>query len=708
MILFVLISNRNFAQETRNQKSFLSDTSKISRYISIAQKYSRSKPDSSFYFGHQALKISNSISFVKGQADSYNALAYTHLVNYNKNDSANYYYALAYNLYNQINDYEGMGRVKFGLGYVFSFKGDLEKSKKNIEDGLNLFKKAQNSRGILNCYNALSYIYEQTKDYSNAYGYINKAIQLANELSDTLALADYYNSLGNIYIDQALITQAIDVYFKALKLWEAKKDSAGMAIAYGSIGNMYYFQSDFKKALEYFLKKVPLSVRANNHWEVSKTYNSIAQIYNSMNEHDTALVYFQKALNINKQMNYAPGLANSFYNLSNTYFLSEELDSASIFIEKAITLSQKHQMKTDLANNYILKGKIHYKKNELKLAETNIYKGYLIGKEIQSPFILSDGADYLNRIYYSQNDFKSAYKYLKEYNFLQDSIKKNENIKEITRLEMEYVFDKKEQQMIFEQEQEIIHRENKIKRQRIFLLGLIILTGFVILLALLIIRNNRIKLKLKTIDLEQKLLRVQMNPHFIFNSLCAIQNSILENKTEEAETLLSKFARLMRTILESSRGEYIKLDKEIETLKNYLDIQKLRFNTDFDYRVDVEKNIDTEHVAIPPMLAQPFIENAIEHGLIPMDKKGKITLRYKIEGKLLRIEIEDNGIGRGQTTKDNTNDKKSLATQLTYERINNLKRTINKKASFEIIDLKSNETPIGTMVVFRIPYEKML
>lgn len=702
----VLCCAQTTGQSGTIKNSFEEDTLLINSHIRISQFFARSNADSAFYYARKALAASQKINYKKGIADAFSSIAYTHLSSYNRNDSADYFYERAFNIYSDLNDADGMGAVCFGMGYVYSFKGNLAKSGESMEASLEYFTQSNNNRGILNCYNSLAYIHEQNKDYNKAYEYINKAINLAEVIQDSAAMAEYYNSLGNIYIDQALITQALDVYFKALRLWESIDDSLGMAIAYGSIGNMYLYQNEFDKALDYFQRKVSISRNANQHWEVSKTYNSIATTYNSKGEQDSALYYFKSALQLNYQMNYNPGIARSFYNLSKTYFLGKEFDTARNYVEMAILHSKNYNMITDLANSHILKGRIFLELGQLNSAYEHIFQGYKIGQEIQSPYLISEGAELLNFIHLTRNEFKDAHEYLKEHYFLQDSIDKSENIKEITRLEMEYQFAKKEQLMLHGQEQEIIIRENKIQQQRLIMLGLGLVITVVVVIAFLIIRNNNIKARFKTIELEQKLLRAQMNPHFVFNSLCAIQSSMLENKTEEAGLLLTKFARLMRTILESSRGEYIHLDKEIETLKSYMDIQKLRFNTDFVYTIDIDPEIDLETYTIPPMLAQPFIENSIEHGLIPKKGKGAIQIRYQLFNGLICLNIEDNGVGRKATSK--SSEEHSLATQLTRERILNIKRTVNKTTDLNIIDLIENGNPAGTRVEIKIPYERIL
>jgi len=196
--------------------------------------------------------------------------------------------------------------------------------------------------------------------------------------------------------------------------------------------------------------------------------------------------------------------------------------------------------------------------------------------------------------------------------------------------------------------------------------------------------------------LEQKLLRSQMNPHFIFNSLSSIQSFIFENNPVEAGSYLSRFAELIRSILYNSREEYITLEKEIQTLINYLDLQKLRYDNKFDYEIDLDPMLDKETISIPPMLAQPFIENAIEHGIKHLNNPGIINISFtKLEETILLI-VEDNGIGIRAAKKINNakaKEHQSLATIITRERIEILNKGQKKKLYY--MDIIESTDPDG-------------
>ncbi len=686
------------------------DTTQINAMNRKGFSLYRAKPDSAFLLAHDALIRSEKINYNEGIADAYNTLAYTHLLNFTRNDSANHYFKLAFDIYQKLDNYKGMGSVSYGLGYLYSFKGNLTESERYLQNGLMYFNKIDNKRGIFNSYHALSYIYKLHNDYEKAEEFINKAIFYAKQTRNLSAQADLYNTKGNIFKDQALFEHAIDIYFEALKLWEEADDSAGMAIAHGSIGNMYYFQKDYEKSMEYLFKKLPISIKTNDYWEVSKTYNTIAAVCNAQSKYNSSLIYLKKSLQLNLMMNYPSGIADSYYNLANTYYLMSIADSAAYYADKSIIIARNIYDQAKLASYYILRGRIYLKSGNESLALKDLKEGYAIAKELEIPFEISDASKLLSSIYSNNGNFKKAFNMLSEHKIMQDSLNKAENIRKITQLELQYKFDKKQREIENLSRQERLANEAKMQQQRIYIFGLSIVLIFIVLFGILIFRQKSLQAKFKTIELGQKLLRTQMNPHFIFNSLSAIQDYMYNNNTKDAGNFLSRFAALMRQILENSRTEYVTVENEISMLNNYLEIQKLRFEKKFTYQIDIDESIDKETFGIPPMLAQPFIENAIEHGLIPKKEAGKIFIRLQLQNGLLNYEIEDNGVGRKEAMHTKENQKtanKSLATTLTKERLAYLKKQTGKDNFFQIVDLMENDKPTGTRVTFCIPYQRI-
>jgi len=204
-------------------------------------------------------------------------------------------------------------------------------------------------------------------------------------------------------------------------------------------------------------------------------------------------------------------------------------------------------------------------------------------------------------------------------------------------------------------------------------------------------------------------LRAQMNPHFIFNALNSIQDFIIQEDKRSANRYLSRFSKLMRNVLDASDKDNISLKKEIEYLELYLSLEALRIDDDFEYKFDIDDSVNVNNNLIPSMLLQPYVENALKHGLMHRDGKKELTIRFSkncpIKGLLenhLFCEIEDNGIGRTASMKINEQNGRvyqSKAMSLTQDRIDLLNSADTSKLGLEINDLKNEDgTAAGTKV----------
>jgi tetratricopeptide (TPR) repeat protein len=684
------------------------DTATINDQTREAYIMARRNPDLAIRDAHRALLSSRSIQYDKGVADAALALGMAYFSKYNPGDSAVYYNNLAFDIYNESGDIVGKARALYCLAYVYSLKGMLDESEQYSRLSLNNFEEADDKRGMVNALSALTYLARQKSDFNSALEMTNRAIETARSINDTVPLADALNTLGNIYKDMLLFNEAIDSYFDALELWELKKDTSGLAIAYGSIALMYFYQQEYDRALEFNLKKLPISEQTGDLWEQSKTLNNISQIYSAREMQDSSLYYLRKCLELNEKMNYRSGIANVCHNIAAAYYMKGNPDSATYYITRSICIAEDIN-DPQLPTYLITLARSQRGRSDYNGALANARKAYLMAVEQNDPIVVSSAAGLLSDIYSETGRKELAYDYLKEYHTINDSINNNEFLKKVTRLEIQNEYDRKQEAAEFEHRQELIISENRIKQQNLYVKGLIILLVLLVVISLFYIRNTRLKARYARIDLEQRLLRAQMNPHFIFNSLCAVQDLILANQPEKANTFLVKIASLMRNILENSREEFIPLEKEIETLKLYLDVQQLRFESGFEYNFNVASPIDTENISVPPMLAQPCLENSVEHGLLPGKNRGKIEVNYKIEDELLKLEVTDNGIGRKQAADEKNKgiQKTSLSTTLIKERLEFFRKKLkSRNISYEITDLFEKSKPSGTKVVIMMPYRK--
>jgi len=250
-----------------------------------------------------------------------------------------------------------------------------------------------------------------------------------------------------------------------------------------------------------------------------------------------------------------------------------------------------------------------------------------------------------------------------------------------------------------------------------WLFQLLLISFFVISLSLIIryritnIRRKerrRTELNKKIAHIESQALRAQMNPHFIFNTMSSIQHYISNNDSDSALKYLSKFAKLMRIIMDNSKQQMISVAEEINALELYLQLEVMRFDKKFDYNITIDSSIDKNYDQIPSMLIQPYVENSIIHGLLPKETPGEIKINLTKQNDTMICTIVDNGIGRERSKeyqKNRVSKHKSMGISITKERLEILNSSLNSNLSADIVDLYDDGKPSGTKVILVIPTE---
>jgi LytS/YehU family sensor histidine kinase len=378
-------------------------------------------------------------------------------------------------------------------------------------------------------------------------------------------------------------------------------------------------------------------------------------------------------------------------------------DSAMFYFKKSI-LSEKDIDNYVLSRVYRYMAIIENESGNSRNTMLYINKSISLAKKDSMSKVISEDYNWLAEYYSSNHNFEKAYYYKTQSALINDSLLTETKMRQTKEIEAIYQNEKKQTEINLLSEHSKV-ATLKLRNNRIFLIFLSILSLLIIGLSVLIIRQNKLKANNKSLELEHKLLRSQMNPHFIFNALAAIQNQVMNKPAIEAASYLSGFARLMRSILNSSRNETVPLSQEVETLEEYLKLQKLRLGERLNYRFIYQLNDDISEIAIPPMLLQPFLENAVEHGIAKKEVPGGNMWISFIQAKdTLTVTIEDDGIGLQASSLSNQAGHTSLATRITEERMQALSKTFKSKFLFSVENrLSDNAEVIGAKVILQLP-----
>lgn len=554
-------------------------------------------------------------------------------------------------------------------------------------------------------YHIVGVRYRNRSEFGSAIEFENKAIAIAKELNNQPLLANYLNMFAVIYrrIDEN--SQAMDVHLQAMKIAEAIQDSFQIAVSLNGLGNVYLNLRRYYASMEYFKKSLDISYSRGNVLGQAINTNNIGEALLSMGQVDSALVYFYQSLDFNTQIASEIGQAICFNSLGNAYILKNDYNLALKYLRRALVLNEQARDRINVSVSYSLLGNTYIQIKDFKSAKENLIIGLRIAKEIGSKYQIEVCSRLLALACESQNDLLESIKYLKQAQQYKDSIINEANLRHVIAIGAMSEAAKNQTKI------ELLNNETSLQKKLIlqqkkaifyfgFLLIVLVGAGF------LLFWQVRLKSRYNSILMQQRLLRSQMNPHFIFNALSAIQVYILENDMENSSRFLSDFAKLMRQVLRSSQYEYVSLEEEKDMLSYYFELQRLRFIHPFSYKLSLSSEIDEKNVLIPPMLTQPFVENAIEHGVKSIGTEGNVEVRFFLEKENLVIEIEDNGIGVAESNKRSNHGKKheSMATQITNERLEVIRRVTKKRTLFEIIDLQ-REMPgkNGVLVRIQIP-----
>lgn len=655
--------------------------------------------DSSYANASKAYSRAKKVGYRKGEARAINIFGLINETDSRFPEALKHYYA-AIKIQKEIDDKIGLGNSWHNIGYVHYKKGDFSSALKYYSISLAIRKSNSDTHGVAYSYNNMGMAYMQVGNYSEAIKSYLIALKNAEELSDERLIAKCHSNMGDVYLVQGNAPLALKNYFIALKFFEKLDEKMSLVVAYNTLGSLYYSQKKYAESIRYCSKALQLALEINDKRGLSLSYSMLGLNYLDNKQYPEALQNFSAGLAIDTEIGDIEGVAIANENIGSVYFHLGRYDEAMKRDSVAFALYTDNGDKMGIAQIHLNAGGIDMIRKNYKAAETHFLKSIALAKEMQNLVIIKDASERLGTMYETTGNLAQAIKYYKEYTKAKDSLFNESNVKKIVELEMNYDFDKKEAALKSEQEKKDLKAAEEKRIREFQLLALIVLMIVIVVIAWLFVRQNKLKAGQQAMQLEQQLLRSQMNPHFIFNSLICIESFIYSNEPKEAGKYLSDFARLMRLILENSRKEVVTLDKEIEGLANYLQLQRLRYDHAFDYTISVASELEPDFIELPPMLAQPFIENAIEHGLRDVSEGGLIEIKFSKKGNDLLLEIKDNGTGIHQKQ---ASGHQSLATTITKERIELFNKKNKQHASFSVSDAYPLQERKGVLVIFILP-----
>lgn len=598
------------------------------------------------------------------------------------------------------------------LGAYYAGDRKYTEGRKYLTEAYEFAQKINYEAGSLVALNRTGISYLSQNDYVNALDNFLKALIIAKKINNKKGIADITSNIGIIHSDKGEYAKALEYYLAALRIREGIKDARGTAGSLMAIGNIHYLQNKFNNALSFYLKVLEVKNVDNDSYFYAEALYNTGLAYLELKDYNKALTYLNYTLKIDEEIGDKQGVALVYTNMGTIHYIIGDYKKALEVTTNGHSILKQLNDKKGIAESSGELGVIY---DSLKQPEKALeYYGIQlkISKEIGNKFNMRKAYLYFSNHFQIKHNYKEAYDYYKLYKGMEDSIKNESSINAISELEAKYETQNKEKQIeLLKTEQQLQAAENIKQKQLIY--GSFILAIVIAFAVFVFYNRQQIKkkslLEKKNFELERNALSAQMNPHFIFNSLGSISGFISENDKDKAIEYLGIFSRLIRHNLEQSREQLISVAQEAQMLKSYLFLQQLRYNNAFTFEIEVSETMEME-IAIPPMFIQPFVENAIIHGIIPKNETGNILIKFYQENEHEIIcEVQDNGIGREESKKRKTiydNSHKSLAMTITEERMQIINSMNKEKIYISMNDIKDENNAIkGTLVKIIFPVD---
>jgi len=578
------------------------------------------------------------------------------------------------------------------------------------QKGLILAIEKNEKNSIVKLYSNIGSVYDNFGMYDKARVNVLKAVSHALDYHDIGGLGTALNLLGSVFFRYGDYQSALQSFYYALFIKQKSGELLGTSSVLNNIANIYYTWGDYQQSRNLQLKSYKILLSLKDSVELSGVMLNLGNSYLSLNNIDSALYFYDAAIELSllqeNDLRVLGGMNNKAYLLISSGLYDEALE----MLNQAYNIAEKKNYNMEFMYIQRNLGEVFLKKGEYDKSLRYLEKSALMANEAGVVDLYISLLELMAEAYENSGDFKKAYVHFKKAKQFNDSIFNIEMRQNIYSYQNRYEAQMEESQLLMKDLQILRHKSAVRNQFYVFVVILLVLTATGVML--LISRKNKERIKEKSfmqeiVKFQQKALSAQMNPHFVSNSLNSIQRFYLQNDYETATDYLSEFGALIRIILENSSKELICVDEEVKFIRAYLKLEHLRLERKFNYHIHVQSDLNAMQVNIPPLILQPFVENAVWHGLAPLksEVKPQLFINFMKDGEFLVIEVDDEGIGidASQEMKQRfKSGRKSYAMEINSKRLQLFETLINEKIVLTVFD-KKQINQHGTKVIFRIP-----
>jgi tetratricopeptide (TPR) repeat protein len=593
-------------------------------------------------------------------------------------------------------------------------------------EALRWFDQTPNKAGIEATYYMLGFALFGQSRFDESMHYLQKALACSSRVNDKDDIVASMSLISEARRERGEYDSSYDIGLRCLQMATDLHNKEWEARQLFILGNLSTHIEDYGAALSYFRRGfAAYQPHTVDPWIITQ----YAELLSLLGRYDSANYYYRQF----DTTNCGPGLMRVYLVSTGEYYLlQKDYGRALANFQRSLPYNRQLEDGNQVMRNLLDIGRAYIDSGREAAALPYVRQALGMATRVRAVQNIRDGYRLLSSIYDKRGLTDSAYFYYRRYISMKDSVV-NDQVKGKFA---SYAYE--QQISLLNKDKQIVdvclRQEMLIKNILIGGMIVLLLIGFIFSRIVLLKKKNeahlrkraeneleierlegeraKVALLERAKELEIQALRSQMNPHFIFNCLNAINRFVLGHETEAASDYLTKFSKLMRMIMNHSRHSVIPLADELEVLSLYLDMESLRFKNAFDYHIRLEDDIEAGDIFIPPLLLQPFVENAVWHGLMHKNGGGELSVEVGERNGILTVIIQDNGVGRkraGILKSKSVEKYKSMGLQITAQRLALLTGEGKPGHLFEIEDLYDEDgNAAGTRVVLKIRIHRQL
>lgn len=540
------------------------------------------------------------------------------------------------------------------------------------------------------------------EDLKRSFAYYEKVSYYSDSLHFTYGKALAQINLGILFSFSANYDASNKAYFKAIEYADSCGGLRLQAVSLNNVGDNFKALKDFAKCRQYALEAIAINTQLKAWRGVAINYELLSLCDIEDRRYDSAKANLDKGMAAARLSNDSSVFSLFYLGYGKLFGISHQEDSALFYFEKTIYGARHFSDPENEYKGYMAKVKYLSRPGTNEKLQL-LMKAMAIARQTANLERIADAAHQLFLAYNEKNRNDSAQIWFSIYHNAADSLFSENNERNVAIKETEWMVKRKEIENVhLKQLSDLQHKELNVKNWLLLAIGMTLLLSIIIAVVVNKSVQNKKKtaesqLKQSVAETQMQVLRSQMNPHFIFNSLNSIDAYIQSNDKYNATVYLNKFAKLIRNVLDGSKQNLVAFSKDIETLRLYIELELQRSEHKFTANLQIDDELMNSDYKVPPLIIQPFVENAILHGLRNKDSNdGALTITIRKAGHRIVYTVNDNGIGREAAKQMGTGKDKSYGLEISYERV----KLFNKETvpSVEIEDLYENDKPAGTRV----------